>query len=65
MFAGVYLPQCSLLWGQTWWDNCTWRALSGHTINDIHDQPGAKATGGQSGDWTDSDAGPPVYLEWI
>jgi len=34
-----------LLWGQTQWDKCKWRAPSGKTINDIHDHSGAKHLG--------------------
>jgi len=44
-FADAPLPQRSLLWGQTWWDKCTWRVPSGNAINDIHDHPGAKQLG--------------------
>ena len=41
----VLLSQALLLWGQTWWDECTWRSPSGNTINDIHDHPEAKQLG--------------------
>jgi len=44
-FDGVPLPQCSLLWRQTWWDKCAWRTSSGDTINDIHDHPREKQSG--------------------
>ena len=65
LHAGVPLPQHSLLCGHTWWDKCTWRSPSSNTINDIHDHPEAKQLGGQSRDWTDSHAGPPLNLDWI
>ena len=43
--AGAPLPQHSLLWDQTWWDECAWRAPSGSTSNDIYDHLGAKQLG--------------------
>ena len=58
------LSQRWLLWGQTWWDKCTWRAPSGNTINDIHDHLGAKKSGSKwTLDWFSCRTSPQLGLD--
>jgi len=64
-FLGAPLSLCLLLRGQAWWDKHTWRAASGNTINDIIMITQKPSNLGQSRDWTDSNAGPPLNLDCI